>query len=83
MLQRFVDEEGGPDDGFQDSEEARPEVGGVRDVVNDSSDESQSVDRAGRYVLMTVLCHDLFPPLLTAEAKLLRDRKFIALLIRR
>ena len=67
MLQRFVDEEGGPDNGFQNSKKARPEVRGVGDVVNDSSDEPQPVDRAGRCALMHVLCY-FFPPLLNPNS---------------
>lgn len=45
-LQRFEDQEGWPDDGFEEAQHAEPEGGGGADEIDGRADKAQSVHRA-------------------------------------
>jgi len=46
VAKQVIDDEGWPQEGFDNSPYMGPESGGVLPVVHEGSDESQAVDRA-------------------------------------
>jgi hypothetical protein len=44
VFQNFVDQHGGPDDAFEDSQHAKPKCCGMAKIVDPCADQAESVD---------------------------------------
>jgi hypothetical protein len=59
VAEQVIDDEGRPQDSFDDGPHMGPESVGVLPVIHKGSDESQTVDRASAAALTTVVVFDV------------------------
>ncbi len=48
VFQQFIDQHCGPDDALEESQYAKPQAGGVADVIDPRADQAESIHRIGR-----------------------------------
>src|SRR5512138_1986623 len=45
IFQQFIDQQGGPDHGFEESHYAHPECGGMTNVIDQRAEKPETIDR--------------------------------------